>query len=127
MIEVGVHDTVAGLSNRPEEPQPVRFKGRLQLVQKNARKFLLLPKNHRKGGSLLENLVIISGSSLVFFAISEEGLARVHETKKQLGYLAAFQVVDGKKGFGKQVHVASVSALGFLSGQTISTMYTYNW
>ena len=118
---------VDGMHNRPEESQPVRFKGRLQLVQHNARKFLLLPKNHRAGGSLLDSLVIISDSSLVFFAVSEEGLGKVHETKKQSGYLAAFQVVDAEKGSGKQVHVANVSTHGFLSGKTVSTIYTYSW
>jgi hypothetical protein len=127
LIEVGVHDVLDGLSNSPEEPQPVRFKGRLQLVKHNARKFLLVPKNHRAGGSLLDSLVIISDSSLVFFAVSEEGLEKVHETKKQSGYLASFQVVDTGKGSGKQVHVASISTHGFLSGETVSTIYTYSW
>ncbi len=128
MIEVGVHDVVPGLSNRPEEPQPVRFKGRLQLVQHSARKFLLLPKNHRKGGAMLESLVIINDSSLAFLAVSKEGLEKVFETKKQLGYLAAFQVVEGVNSSGKRVHVAIVSNRGgFFKGQTISTMYTYNW
>ena len=127
MINVRVHDVVEGMHNRPEESQPARFKGRLQLVKRNARKFLLLPKNHRAGGSLLDSLVIISDSSLVFFAVSEEGLGKVHETKKQTGYLAAFQVVDAEKGSGKQVHVANVSTHGFLSGKTVSTIYTYSW
>jgi hypothetical protein len=127
LIHVRVHDVVDGTHNRPEESQPDRFKGRLQLVKHNARKFLLLPKNYRKGGALLESLVIISDSSLVFFAVSEEGLEKVHETKKQSGYLAAFQVVDAEKGSGKQVHVANVSTHGFLSGKTVSTIYTYSW
>ena len=126
-IEVRVHDVLDGLSNRPEESQPVQFKGRLQLVKHKTRKFLLLPKNHRTGGSLMESMIIINGSSLVFFAVSEEGLEKVHETKKQSGYLASFQVVDDEKGSGKQVHVASVSTHGFLSGETVSTIYTYSW
>jgi len=127
LIEVRVHDVLDGLSNSPEEPQPVRFKGRLQLVKHNARKFLLVPKNHRTGGALLDSLVIISDSSLVFFAVSEEGLEKIHETKKQSGYLASFQVVEAEKGSGKQVHVASISTYGFLSGKTVSTIYTYSW
>ncbi len=128
LIEVGVHDVVTGLNNDPGEAQPVRFKGRPQLIKRSARKFLLLPKNHRTGGSMMESLVIVNNSSLVFFAISEEGLEKVYETKKQKGYLAAFQVVDGVKGSGKQVHVAAVSSEGgFFSGQGLSTMYTYNW
>ena len=128
LIEVGVHDVVPGLNNSPEEPQPVQFKGRPQLVRHHARKFLLLPKNHRTGGSVLESLVHISNASLVFFAVSEEGLEKVGETKKQRGYLAAFQVADVANSTGKQVHVATVSNRGgFFKGQTISTMYTYRW
>ncbi len=77
---------------------------------------------------MLESMVIISNSSLVFFAVSEEGLEKVRETKKQRGYLAAFQVVDTANSSGKQVHVAIVSKRGgFFKGQTISTMYTYSW
>ena len=128
LIEVGVKENLAMVGNNPEEPQPVPFKGRIELVQHGARKFLLLPKNHRAGGSLLESLVIIKNSSLVFFAVSEEGLAKVHETKKQTGYLAAFQVVNEEGDSGKQVHVATVGNRGsFLTKQTISTMYTYSW
>ena len=73
----------------------------------------------------MESLVVINNSSLVFFAVSKEGLEKVHETKKQTGYLAAFQVVDAESG--KQVHVANVSTQGFLSGKTVSTIYTYSW
>ncbi len=128
LIEVGVHEVVTGLSNRPEEPQPVRFKGRPQLIQHSARKFLLLPKNHRTGGSVFESWVNISDASVVFFAVSKEGLEKVHETKKQTGYLAAFQVVDADNSSGKQVHAAIVSKRGgFISARTISTIYTYRW
>jgi hypothetical protein len=73
-------------------------------------------------------LVIVNDSSLVFLAVSEEGLEKVYETKKQLGYLAAFQVVDAGKGSGKQVHVATISKRGgFLTRETVSTVYTYSW
>ncbi len=76
----------------------------------------------------MESLVIIKNSSLVFFEASEEGLAKVHETKKQSGYLAAFQVVDAGEGSGKQVHMATVADRGsFISTKMISTIYTYNW
>jgi hypothetical protein len=76
----------------------------------------------------LESLVNISNSGLVFFAVSEEGLAKVHETKKQTGYLAAFQVAGEASSSGKQVHVAIVSNQGgFFKEHAISTMYTYRW
>ncbi len=128
LIAVGVQDVTYWENNTPEEGKAIRFKGRLQLVEHSARKFLLLPKNYRTGGSLLESLVIIKNSSLVFFEVNEEGLAKFHETKKQSGYLAAFQVVDTERGPGKQVHVATVSNQGgFFKGKTISTIYSYNW
>ncbi len=76
----------------------------------------------------MESLVHISNSSLVFLAVSQEGLEKVHETKKQTGYLAAFQVVDTANSSRRRVHVAIVSNRGgFFKGQTISTMYTYSW
>jgi hypothetical protein len=76
----------------------------------------------------MESLVVIKDSSLVFFKASEEGLAKVHETKKLPGYLAGFQIVDAGKGSSKQVHVATVADRGsFISTEIISTIYTYNW
>jgi hypothetical protein len=128
LIEVGLKEQVAGtFIDYPDAPQPVRFKGRLQLIQHNARKFLLVPKNHRTG-SFLSTLVIVKNSSLVLLGITPEGLEKVHETKKQRGYLAAFQVVDSKDKSKKRVHAASVADHGgFLGQKKITTIYTYVW
>jgi hypothetical protein len=128
MIDVGIREAVFWDENTKQEGQPVRFKGRIELVQYDARKFLLVPKNHRTGGSLLDKAVIIKDSSLVFFSASQEGLAKVHETKKLSGYLAGFQVIGMERGPGSQVHVATVADRGsFISTKMVSTIYTYNW
>ena len=128
LIEVGLRDQVDGtFIDHPNAPQPMHFKGKLQLIQHNAQKFLLVPKNHRTG-SFLSKLVIVKNSSLVFLSITPEGLVKAYETKKQRGYLAAFQVADAATQGQKEVHVVHVADHGgFLSEKKISTIYTYIW
>ena len=128
LIEVGLKEQVAGtFIDYPDAPQPVRFKGRLQLIQHNARKFLLVPKNHRTG-TFLSKLIIVKNSSLVILGTTPEGLEKVYETKKQRGYLAAFQVTDTATEGQKQIHVAHVVDHGGVFGEKkISTVYTYTW
>ena len=128
LIEVGLKDQVDGtFIDYPDAPQPIRFKGKLQLIQHNAQKFLLVPKNHRTG-SFLSKLVIVKNSSLVILSITPEGLVKAYETKKQRGYLAAFQVADAVTQGQKEVHVAHVADHGgFLNKKKISTIYTYIW
>ena len=128
LIEVGLKEQVPGtFIDYPDAPQPVRFKGRLQLIQHNARKFLLVPKNHRTG-TFLSKLIIIKNSSLVILGTTPEGLEKVYETKKQRGYLAAFQVTDAATEGQKQIHVAHVADHGGIWGEKkISTIYTYTW
>jgi len=128
MIEVGVTDVVPGVINSAGDPQPVRFKGRVQLTKKGNKRFLVLPKNHLFGGSLLSNLTSVGNASLVIFEITREGFSKIYETKKQTGYLAAFQVVDDVNS--KQVHMANVSGHHRFLGvgqKKISTIYTYRW
>ena len=128
LIEVGLKEQVDGtFIDYPDAPQPVRFKGRLQLIQHNAQKFLLVPKNHRTG-SFLSKLVIVKNSSLVVLRVTPEGLEKAYETKKQRGYLATFQVVDTKDKAQKQVHVVHVADHGGVFGEKkISTVYNYMW
>ena len=112
LIEVGLKDQVDGtFIDYPDAPQPIRFKSKLQLIQHNAQKFLLVPKNHRTG-SFLSKLVIVKNSSLVILSITPEGLVKAYETKKQRGYLAAFQVTDAADQGQKEVHVAHVADHG---------------
>jgi hypothetical protein len=125
---VGLREQVAGtFIDYPDAPKPVHFKGRLQLIQHNARKFLLVPKNHRTG-SFLPKLIIVKNSSLVVLGVNREGLKRIYETKKQRGYLASYQVVNTTDQRQKQVHVAHVADHGgFWGSKKISTIYTYIW
>ena len=76
LIEVGLKDVVEGtFMDHPDAPQPIHFKGKLQLIQHNAQKFLLVPKNYRTG-SFLAKLVIVKNSSLVILSITREGFAK---------------------------------------------------
>lgn len=128
MIEVGLKEQVAGtFIDNPDVPKPVHFKGRLQLIRHNARKYLLVPRNHRTG-SFLSKLVIVKNSSLVVLGVTPEGLEKIYETKKQRGYLAAYQVVDTADQRQKQVHVVHVADHGgFLGSKIVSTLYSYTW
>ncbi len=128
LIEVGLKDVVDGtFIDYPSAPQPIHFKGKLQLIQHNAQKFLLVPKNHRTG-SFLSKLVIVKNSSLVILRITPEGLEKAYETKKQRGYMAAFQAVDTATKGRKLVHMAHVADHGgFLVEKKISTIYTHIW
>lgn len=123
MIDIGVKEDTPGLDQQGE---PVNYRGRLLLVKNGDRKFLLIPKNYRLGGSLLGKLVVINNSSLVILKITKEGLEKVFETKKQKGYIAAFQVLEPLNSREKKISVVAVEP-GGLTGKTISTIFTYNW
>ncbi|NIQ01641.1 MAG: hypothetical protein GWN10_13700 [Nitrospinaceae bacterium] len=123
LIDVGVKEDIEGIVQQGE---PVPFKGRLLFVTKGEDRFLFLPKNHRIGGSLLARMVLVEDSSLVILGISREGFEKLFETKKQRGYLAAYQVMDLPENQKKRVHMATVEE-GGLTGRTISTVYTYEW
>lgn len=122
MIDVGVKEDVAGIVTQGE---PVRFRGRLQFVQVNDKKFLLLPKNHMFGGGELVKTTFVENSNLVVLSVTREGFEKVFETKKQRGYLSAYQVMTLPNN-SKQVHVAIVSKKGLI-GQETSTIYSYDW
>jgi len=122
LIDVGVKEEVSGIARQGE---PVPFKGRLRFVD-NGGRFLLIPRNHRLGGALLDRTVVIENSSLVVLGVDKEGFEKVFETKKQTGYLAAFQVMDAP-GAGKTVHVATVYREGGFLGKTVSAIYSYAW
>ncbi|MBQ09349.1 MAG: hypothetical protein CMD96_06125 [Gammaproteobacteria bacterium] len=123
VIDTGVKEELGGVIR---EGEPVNFKGRLQLVKNGHNNFLLLPKNYRLGGKLLSNMVIVNSSSLVILEITEEGFEKIVETKKQKGFMAAYQVRDYPKTNEKKIHAATVQE-GGLTGKTRSTMFTYNW
>lgn len=123
VIDIGVKEDVAGIVTQGE---PVRFRGRLELVKMNKGQYLLLPRNHMFGGGVFAKTVIVENCSLVVLGITREGFEKVFETKKQRGYLSAYQVMDSPNSSNKQVHVATVVKAGLL-GKESSVIYTYDW
>ncbi len=121
-IDVGVTEDVAGVVTQGE---PVQFKGRLEFVQAGEKQYLLLPKNHRLGGEWLARAVVIENSSIVVLQVTAEGLEKAFETKKQKGYLAAYQVMNMRGTPDKKVHVATVVKEGVF-GKHRSTIFTYD-
>ncbi|CAI2717265.1 FG-GAP repeat domain-containing protein [Nitrospina watsonii] len=126
-IDVGLKDQPYVDFTDPYIPKAVRYRGRLTMVENRDQRFLLVPKNHRLGGSWLSNLVVINNSSLEFLAVTKEGLEQVYETQKQKGYLAAYQAMDVGTS-RKQVHVAMVSDKGGLfKDEKMTTFFVYDW
>jgi hypothetical protein len=123
-MRIGLIDKWAEMASEPSPQDPIYYRGRLLLEQQGQRKFLIVPKNHRFGGVLLARTIVINNCSLVILEIGEEGLRKVVETKKQKGYLAAYQV-EGKSG-NRKIHVAAVNKVGF-GRKVISTIFTYGW
>jgi len=99
----------------------------LELVKANGKKFLLLPKNHMFGGGEFVKTAIVENGSIVVLNVTREGFEKVFETKKQRGYLAAYQAVDLLGDEKPKVHVAIVSKEGLILGEETSVMYTYGW
>jgi len=123
MIDVGVQEDIAGIVTQGES---VRFRGRLELVRTNKGRFLLLPRNHMFGGGVFVKTVIVENCNLVVLGITREGFEKVFETKKQRGYLSAYQVMDLPNSSNKKIHVSTVVSGGLLGKET-SFMYTYDW
>jgi hypothetical protein len=78
------------------------------------------------GGGAFARTVIVENCNLVVLGITQEGFEKVFETKKQRGYLSAYQVMDSPNSSNKQVHVATVIKAGLL-GKESSIIYTYDW
>jgi len=129
LIDVAIRDEVPGtFIDHPDDPQPVSMRGRLSLLLHRGEKYLVLPRNHRFGGSLMAQRVIVNNCSLVFLGLNPEGFQKEYETNKQKGYLAGYVILDGPDAQLKQVHMAAASDKGgLLKGERITTIYTYNW
>ena len=123
LIDVGVQEDVAV---DVTQGSPTRFRGRLELVKTSKGKFILVPRNHTFGGRILARTTIVENCNLVVLGINREGFKKVFETKKQRGYLSAYQIMSLPDSSNKQVHVASVTAAG-LFGKESSIIYTYDW
>jgi len=126
---VAIKEQIPGMQNPDaEDAQPVNYRGRLVLTQMGDERYLLLPKNHRLGGSFIDKLTIVNNSSLVILGIDKQGLRRVQETRKQSGFIATYQVADSPDPRHRLVHVVNVAQEGQLGlGKKISTIYTYRW
>lgn len=122
-IDVGVKEEIAGLVQQGE---PVNFRGRLQFIKKQGKKFLIIPRNHRLGGSFLANAVIVQNSSLVFLSSTDEGFEKVFETKKQKGFLSSYQIMETPGSQSRKVLVVNVEE-GGLTSKTRSTLLVYDW
>jgi hypothetical protein len=124
LIDIGVVRQVSGLE---VQGKPERYRGRLLLEKFGNKRFILIPKNHTFGGGLLSSLVLVNNSNLVIMSAQEEGFKKVAETKKQKGYLAAFQVAsfpgENKK---KKIYVATVEK-GGIASETESSIFIYDW
>jgi len=123
LIDIGV---VRQVSDLEVQGKPQRYKGRLLLERFGDKRFVLVPKNHTFGGGLLSNLILVNNSSLVILGIENEGFQKITETKKQKGYLAAFQVASFPDEEKKSIYVATVEK-GGLAGKTKSSIFTYDW
>jgi hypothetical protein len=123
VIDIGVKEDIAGIVTQGES---VSYRGRLELVKTGNGKFLVLPRNHMFGGGILAKTSIVENCSIVILGVTQEGFEKVYETKKQRGYLSAYQVMDSPNSAGKQVHVATVIKAGLLGKET-SIIYTYDW
>jgi hypothetical protein len=123
VIDTGVKEEMGGVVQQGE---PVHYRGRLRFVKSGGKKYLLIPRNYRMGGKLLAKMVVVNNSSLVILQITEEGFEKVFETKKQKGYIAAYQVMDSLKAEQKKIHVVTVQKGGMVE-KAKSTIFTYDW
>ena len=123
-ISVGVKEDISGIAR---EGDPVSYRGRLEFFQQGKERYLLLPRNNSAGGNLLPGLASVDvSSSIVFLGLNREGFEKLFETRRQKGYVAAYQVVKPKGGQPARLHVATVEEKAF-KGKTVSTVYTYLW
>jgi len=120
LIDIGVHGDIV------TQGEPVSYRGRLQLVKTTTGQFLILPRNHMFGGGAFAKIAVVENCNLVVLGVTQEGFEKVFETKKQRGYLSAYQVMDLPNSSNKQVHVATVVKAGLL-GKESSVVYTYDW
>ena len=108
------------------QSEPVGFKGRLELLKKGGNRYLLLPMNHKTGGELLPGLASVESSSLAILSITQEGLEKVFETKKQRGYLAGLHSFPAQEGQPEQILVVSVEEK-VEDGGNRSIISSYAW
>ncbi len=128
VIDVALKEQIPGIHNSDGDVQAVPYRGRLSASHKGKQRFLLIPHNHRFGGSFVDKMTVVNNSSLVVLGIDREGVHKVFETRKQSGYLAAHGIAPASDPTRKWVHSVHVARLGDLGlGKKISTIFTYSW
>ena len=128
VIDVALKEQIPGMHNADGDVQAVPYRGRVSVTQVGSKEYLLVPHNHRLGGSFIDRLTVVNNSSLVVLGVDREGVHKLFETRKQSGYLAAYQVAPTKNPQKKLVHTAHVTQEGQLGlGKKMSTLYTYSW
>ncbi|PIQ95793.1 MAG: hypothetical protein COV67_12960 [Nitrospinae bacterium CG11_big_fil_rev_8_21_14_0_20_56_8] len=122
-FSLGVKEDGFGIVRQGE---PVGYRGRLELVSHNGNRYLLIPRNHKLGGSLLPNVALVSNASLSVLQLTREGFVNISETRKQPGYVAAFQVLEDSRTGNASVHMVAVDS-GGVTDKTLTTIYSYKW
>jgi len=124
LINVSVKEDISGIA---DEGEPVRFRGRLEFFRQGRNRYLLLPRNYSAGGSMLPGLAALDVSgSIAVLDLNREGFKSSFETRRQKGYVAAYQMVKARGGQPTWLHMAAVEEKA-QGGKTISTIYTYFW
>ena len=122
VMDLGVIEDAGGVV---QEGDPVSFRGRLQFVLQNKKRYLLLPKNSSAGGSLAPGLMLDTHGSVSFLNLDKEGFQKAFEIKGQKGYLATYGILKAQKNTPKSLHMATVEGEGITGGRIMSTIYTY--
>ena len=122
VLDLGVREDAGGIV---QEGNPVHFRGRLQFILQNKRRYLLLPKNSSAGGSLAPGLMLDTHGSVSFLSLDKEGFQKAFEIKGQKGYLATYGILKTQKNTPKSLHMATVEGEGITGGRVMSTIYTY--
>jgi hypothetical protein len=123
-MDLGVREEGGGVV---QEGKPVPYRGRLRLIRQGNNRYLLLPKNSSAGGSLLPGLQMDSHGSVSFIKLTQEGLEKIFELKKQKGYIATYGLFEMRKSNPKILHMAAVEVGTAIDRKTVSTIYTYFW
>jgi len=108
-----------------KEGAPVRYKGRVELLQQNSGRYVALPFNHKIGGSWFGGAIHINSNSLAILSLESDGISKYFITKKQKGYQAGFRIVKENKE-NSLVYMGSVEK-DERGGEGVSTVAVYNW
>ena len=124
LIEVGVKESIEGIV---QEGTPVQYKGRLSFIRHGNSRYLIIPKVQSAAGRLLPGVIVDPNSSMVFLNLSQEGLRKSFEIKKQKGYNGGYGIMKETKISPKIMHMATIEGKSGLNKSNLSTIYTYFW